>query len=281
MTAGVFAMVLGAALLHAAWNALVKVNADRLVLVAIMQASQIALALLVVPFVALPTAESWPYILASTALNTAYFLFLIGAYRYGDLSHVYPIARGVAPLIVAVLSVAVVGEVLNSQATLSVVLIALGIMSLTLTRGAEGFRQPKAMLYAVGTGVFIAGYTVVDGMGARLAESAHSYTFWVHLLNGIPIVLLALYLRRGQVTQSLRSSWKLGALAGIVSLVAYWIVIWAMTQAPMAMVSAVRETSMVFAVLFGVFFLKERLNLARLASIGTTLIGTVMLKLSK
>ena len=281
MTAGVFAMVLGAALLHAAWNALVKVNADRLVLVAIMQASQIALALLVVPFVALPTAESWPYILASTALNTAYFLFLIGAYRYGDLSHVYPIARGVAPLIVAVLSVAVVGEVLNSQATLSVALIALGIMSLTLTHGAEGFRQPKAMLYAVGTGVFIAGYTVVDGMGARLAETAHSYTFWVHLLNGIPIVLLALYLRRGQVTQSLRSSWKLGALAGLVSLVAYWIVIWAMTQAPMAMVSAVRETSMVFAVLFGVFFLKERLNLARLASIGTTLIGTVMLKLSK
>lgn len=281
MTAGVFAMVLGAALLHAAWNALVKVNADRLVLVAIMQASQIALALLVVPFVALPTAESWPYILASTALNTAYFLFLIGAYRYGDLSHVYPIARGVAPLIVAVLSIAVVGEVLNSQATLSVVLIALGIMSLTLTRGAEGFRQPKAMLYAVGTGVFIAGYTVVDGMGARLAESAHSYTFWVHLLNGIPIVLLALYLRRGQLTQSLRGSWKLGALAGLVSLVAYWIVIWAMTQAPMAMVSAVRETSMVFAVLFGVFFLKERLNLARLASISTTLIGTVMLKLSK
>ena len=281
MTAGVFAMVLGAALLHAAWNALVKVNADRLVLIAIMQASQIAVALLVVPFVAVPTPESWPYIWASTALNTAYFLFLIGAYRYGDLSHVYPIARGVAPLIVAVLSVAVVGETLNSQATLSIVLIALGIMSLTLTRGAEGFRQPKAMLYAVGTGVFIAGYTVVDGMGARLAESAHSYTFWVHLLNGIPITLLALYLRKGQVTASLRSSWKLGALAGIVSLVAYWIVIWAMTQAPMAMVSAVRETSMVFAVLFGVFFLKERLNLARLASIGTTLIGTVMLKLSK
>ena len=281
MTTGVFAMVLGAALFHAVWNALVKVNADRLVMIAIMQMSQVAVAMLVVPFVAFPTPESWPYIWASTALNTAYFVFLINAYRYGDLSHVYPIARGSAPLIVAVISVAIVGETLNRQAALSVVLVALGIMSLTLTRGAGGFREPKAMLYALGTGVFIAGYTVVDGLGARLADSAHSYTFWVHLLNGIPITLLALYLRRGQVFVSVRKSWKLGVLAGIVSLLAYWIVIWAMTQAPMALVSAVRETSMVFAVLFGVFFLKERLNLARLASIGTTLIGTVMLKMSK
>ena len=281
MTAGVFAMVLGAALLHAVWNALVKVNADRLALVALMQTSQIAVALLVVPFVAFPTPESWPYILASTVLNTAYFVFLINAYRYGDLSHVYPIARGSAPLIVAALSVAVVGETLNGQAALSVFLIALGIMSLTLTRGADGFREPKAMLYAVGTGVFIAGYTVVDGLGARLADSAHSYTFWVHLLNGIPITLLALYLRRGQVSESLRTSWKLGLLAGIVSLLAYWIVIWAMTQALLALVSAVRETGMVFAVLIGVFFLKERLDLARLASTGMTLIGAVMLKLSK
>ena len=281
MTTGVFAMVLGAALLHAAWNALVKVHGDRLVLIAIMQISQVAVALAVVPFVAFPTPESWPYIFASTALNTAYFLFLISAYRYGDLSHVYPMARGSAPLIVAVLSVAVVGEILSDQALLSVGLIALGIMSLTLTRGAQGFRDPRAMLYALGTGVLIAGYTVVDGLGARFAESAHSYTFWVHLLNGIPITLLALYLRRGQVSSSVRTSWKLGVLAGLISLLAYWIVIWAMTQAPLALVSAVRETSMVFAVLFGVFFLKERLNLARLASTGLTLIGTVMLKMSK
>jgi len=154
-------------------------------------------------------------------------------------------------------------------------------MSLTLTRGAGGFREPKAMLYAVGTGVFIAGYTVVDGLGARLADSAHSYTFWVHLLNGIPITLLAFYLRRGQISVLVRKSWKLGVLAGIISLLAYWTVIWAMTQAPMALVSAARETSMMFAVLFGVFFLKERLNLARLASTSITLLGTVMIKMPK
>lgn len=281
MSTGVFAMVLGAAVLHAAWNALVKVNADRLVMIAIMMASHVAVGLLVVPFVAFPTPESWPYIGASTVLNTAYCVFLIAAYRYGDLSHVYPISRGSAPLIVAVISIVIVGETLAPQAGLAVLVIALGILSLTLTRGAEGFREPRAMLYAVGTGVFIAGYTVVDGLGARLAESPHSYTFWVHLFNGIPITLLALYLRRGRILVAVRQSWKVGVLGGLVSLLAYWIVIWAMTQAPMALVSAVRETSMVFAVLFGVVFLKERLDLARLASTAVTLAGTVMLKMSR
>ena len=274
-------MVLGAAVLHATWNALVKVNGDRLVMIAIMMMTHVAVALLAILFVTLPTPESWPYIWASTALNTGYCVFLINAYRYGDLSHVYPISRGSAPLIIAVLSVAVVGETLSRQAGWSVVVIALGIMSLALTRGMAGFREPRAILYAVGTGVFIAGYTVVDGVGARLAESAHSYTFWVHLFNGIPITLLALYMRRGQVFVSVRKAWKVGVFGGIVSLSAYWIVIWAMTQAPIALVSAVRETSMVFAVLIGVVVLRERLDLARLVSMATTLIGTVMLKMSR
>ncbi|MCR9221356.1 MAG: DMT family transporter [Alphaproteobacteria bacterium] len=281
MTTGVFAMVLGAAVLHAAWNALVKVNADRLVMIAIMMMSQVGVGLLVVPFLAVPAPESWPFIAASAALNTAYFVFLINAYRYGDLSHVYPIARGSAPLIVAIVSVAIVGETLTRQAGLAVVVIGLGIMSLTLTRGTDAFREPKAILYALGTGVLIAGYTIVDGLGARLAGNAHSYTFWIQLVNGLPITLLALYLRRGRVLSSVRMCWKVGVLGGMISLVAYWIVIWAMTQAPMALVSAVRETSMVFAVLFGVFILRERLDLARLASIGTTLIGTMMLKMSR
>lgn len=281
MTTGVFVLVLGAALFHAAWNALVKVNGDRLVMVAVMMMSQFTVAVLALPFVAPPTPEAWPCFAASTALHTGYFLFLMAAYRYGDLSHVYPIARGVAPLIVAVVSVALVGETLSRQGALSVVLVALGIMSLTLTRGASGFREPRAMLYALGTGVFIAGYTVVDGLGGRLAVNAHSYVFWLNIFDGIPITILAVWLWRDQLRVQLRATWKPGVLAGLVSLLAYWIVIWAMTQAPMAMVSAVRETSMVFAVLFGVIFLKERLNLARLASTTITLVGTVMIKISR
>jgi len=246
-----------------------------------MMMSQAVIAILVLPFVEFPTPESWPYIFASTALHTAYFLFLVMAYRYGDLSHIYPVARGSAPLIVALVSVVFIGETLSRQATLSIVLIALGIMSLTLTRGASGFREPKAIFFALGTGVFIAGYTISDGLGARLADSAHSYVFWLNVFDGIPIILIAIYLRWGQVLTQVRTSWKVGVFSGIVSLAAYWIVLWAMTLAPMALVSAVRETSMVFAVLFGVVFLKERLNLARLASTTITLVGAVMLKTSK
>lgn len=281
MATDVFAMVLGAAFLHAAWNALVKVNVDRLVMVAIMIISQVVIVVLALPFVEIPPAASWPYIWASTALHTAYFLFLVKSYRYGDLSHVYPIARGSAPLIIAVVSVVIVGETLSRQATLSVVVIALGIMSLTLTRGACGFREPKAILYALGTGMFIAGYTIADGLGARLAESAHSYIVWLNIFNGIPTLIIVLCLRRDQFFVQVKASWKPGVLAGVVSLLAYWIVIWATTLAPLALVSAVRETSMVFAVLFGVFFLKERLNLVRLASIAISLFGAVMLKTSK
>lgn len=281
MTSGVFALVLGAALFHAAWNALVKVNGDRLIMIAVMMMSQATVAIMVVLFVAFPTPDAWLCIGASTAFHTAYYLFLVNAYRFGDLSHVYPVARGSALLIVAVMSTAIIGETLSRQATLAVALIALGIMSLTLTRGASGFREPRAIPFALGTGLFIAGYTVVDGLGGRLADSAHSYIFWLNLFDGIPITILALYLRRGQVFAQVRKSWKPGVLAGIISLFAYWIVIWAMTQAPIALVSAVRETSMVFAVLFGVFFLKERLDLARLASTVITLFGAVMLKLSK
>ncbi|NNE24614.1 MAG: EamA family transporter [Rhizobiales bacterium] len=281
MTGTVFAMVLGAALLHAVWNTLVKVNADRLVMMAMMMTGQAIIAVLVLPFVAFPTSAAWPYIWASTALHNGYYLFLIMAYRYGDLSHVYPIARGSSPLIVAFVSVVIVGEIMTRQATWSVALIAIGIMSLTLTRGASGLREPRAILFALGTGVFIAGYTIVDGLGARLAYSAHSYTFWLNAIDSIPLILVAAYLRRGQIRTHARSTWKIGMFAGVVSLIAYWIVIWAMTLAPMAMVSAVRETSMIFAVLFGVFFLKERLNLARLASTAITLFGVVMLKTSK
>lgn len=281
MTTTVFAMVFLAALLHAAWNALMKVNADRLVMVAMMMASQATIGLMVIPFVDFPPPEAWLYIAASTALHTGYFVFLILAYRYGDLSHVYPIARGVSPLIVAVVSVVFVGEVLSLESTISIVLIALGIMSLTLTRGIEGFREPKAILFALGTGVFIAGYTVADGLGARSSESAHSYVFWLTVFDGLPVILIAFFMRRGRIREQVRLCWKVGVLSGIVSLVAYWIVIWAMTLAPMAMVSAVRETSMVFAVLIGVFFLKERLSLVRVVSTAITLVGVVMLKASK
>ncbi len=281
MTTTVFFLVLGAATLHAVWNALVKVSSDRLAITAIMVMSQAAVAFVAVQFLPYPEPESWRYIAVSAVLSTAYGLFLIKAYEYGDLSHVYPISRGSAPLIVAVVSVVIIGEALSRQAGVSIAVITIGIMSLTFTRGTEGLREPRAIFFALGTGLFIASYTVVDGLGARVAGNPHSYAFWLHLLNGIPITLIAIYFRRKSVLEAARLSWKPGVISGVVSLVAYWIVIWAMTQAPIAMVSAVRETGMIFAVLIGVFVLKERLDLVRLASIVTTFVGALFLKLSR
>ena len=281
MTSAVFVMVLSAAVLHAVWNALVKLHGDRLVVMVMITVSGGIASLFLLPFVSFPAPAAWPYIWVSLVLHNAYYLFLVIAYRYGDLSHVYPLARGSAPLIVAGLSVLFLGETLTRQGFLSVAVIGLGIMSLTLTRGATGFREPRAVIFALGTGCFIAAYTVVDGLGARLAESAHAYTFWLLAIDTIPLATFVLWLRRGKAVQVVRRSWKVGVLAGLTSLVAVWLVNWALTLAPLAMVSAVRETSIVFAVLLGVVFLKERLDLIRLAAITTTLVGAVMLKGSR
>ena len=178
MTSTVFAMVLSAALLHAIWNALVKVHGDRLVVMAMITVSAGIISVFALPFVAFPAPAAWPYIWGSLILHNAYYLFLVMAYRYGDLSHVYPLARGSAPLIVAGLSVALVGESLTRQGFLSVGIISLGVMSLTLTRGASGFREPRAVLFALGTGCFIG---AVHGRRWSRRTSRREPP-WVHIL---------------------------------------------------------------------------------------------------
>lgn len=281
MTFSVFALVLAAALLHAVWNALVKVNGDRLVVVAVLMFSQSLICLTLLPFAGLPEAGAWPYILGSVVLHNGYCLFLVFAYRYGDLSQVYPIARGSAPLIVAVVSALVAGELLRPMAMLAVVLVTMGVMSLAFTRGARSVKHTRAVALALGTGLFIASYTVVDGLGARVNGNAHVYAFWLLGLHGIPFALLTACVRRRRLAPQLRVVWKSGVSGGVASLLAYWIVIWAMSLAPLAMVSALRETSVVFAVLFGVVFLKERLDPVRGGAIALTLAGTVLLRMSQ
>jgi uncharacterized membrane protein len=277
----VFLMVIGAAMVHATWNALVKADGNRLALIKIMSAAQLSLSLTLIPFVALPALDSWPYLIASPILNTGYMLFLNRAYQYGDLSHVYPLARGVAPLIVAAVSVGFLGEQLGFANRVAVVLIALGIASLSLTRGAKDLRDPRPVLYALATGGFISGYTIVDGLGARAAGTAHGYMVWLSIITALMTVASAHWLQQGRRQPVGRGTWNRGIISGLLSYGSSWLVIWALTLAPMAMVSALRETGIVFAVIIGVVVLKERLNLARLISIMLTLIGTTMLKVSR
>jgi drug/metabolite transporter (DMT)-like permease len=281
MPVEVFLMVLGAALVHATWNALVKADADRLSLIKLMSATQIGVSLCLIPSVSVPVADCWPFLLASSALNTGYMLMLNRAYQSGDLSLVYPFARGVAPLIVAFVSVVALRENLTYANQAAVLIIGLGITSLALTQRSTNLADVRPVVFAVGTGAFIAGYTIVDGLGARLAGNAHGYMVWLSLVTSIVMVACAHWLQRGQRVAIGRSTRYAGIAAGLMSYGSAWIVIWALTLAPIALVSALREIGVVFAVVIGVVILKERLSLSRLASIATTLIGTAVLKLGR
>lgn len=281
METHVMAMVVLAGVLHAAWNAFLKSSGDKLATLALIEGSAGIIALGALPFVPFPAAAVWPYLAASFLIHIGYHLLLVGSYHIGDLSHVYPIARGSGPLLVALVSVAVLGESMTRTGLLAVIIIGLGVMSLAFTKGAEGFRDPRPVIFALGTGCLIAAYTIVDGLGARQAGSPHGYTLWLFALNGPALVLILLLRRRGGTLRLLRQNWRLRLVAGVMSLVSYWLVVWALTLAPLALVAALRETSIVFAVLFGVVFLKERLSLVQLTVIATSLIGVVMLKLNR
>jgi uncharacterized membrane protein len=256
---------------------LVKTDGDRLSLIKLMSTMQVVVSVLFIPFFSIPAADSWPYLVASSVFNTGYMLMLNRAYGTGDLSLIYPIARGVAPLAVSVVSIAVLGENLSHANQGAVLLIGLGITSLALTQRPTRLIDLRPFLLALATGAFIAAYTIVDGLGARASGSAHGYVIWLSLVTSILIVGCVHWLQQGRgrrVAQRTRT-------AGMMSYASSWVVIWALTLAPLALVSALRETGVVFAVIIGVAVLKEPLSLSRLASVATTLLGTAILKLGR
>jgi drug/metabolite transporter (DMT)-like permease len=281
MSLGVFLMVLGAALVHATWNALVKADGDRPTLIGVMAATQFIISVALLPFVPVPMGAAWPFVVANTVLTTGYTLLLERSYRHGDLSLVYPLARGISPLIVATVTVFFLGERLTWSSQLAVLIIGLAVTSLALTRGASGLRDLRLVGLALTTGSFIGAYTIVDGIGARAAGSASGYMVWISLLSSMMITGWAGVMRRQAIAPISRRAWGAGIASALLSYGSSWMVIVALTLAPIPMVSALRETGIVFAVVIGVVFLHERLSLARLASIAATLVGTTILKLSR
>ncbi len=281
MTTKVFLAVLAAAALHAGWNALVKSGIDKRVAmtaVVLGHAPFALAALLVAPF---PDRASWPLLGASVALHVGYSLFLIRAYRLGDLSQVYPIARGVAPMLVAGVSMAALGVRLAPLELLAVASIAAGVMSLSLARRGDGRPNRGAATAALITGGFIAGYSLVDGYGARLSGSPVGY-FAVSAL-GATVVYSALMarLRPGTLRAAVRDGRRVMLVGGGASFVAYSLVMWAFTEAPIALVAALRETSILVAVLIGVLAFGEKLDLAKAAATMLTLFGAVLLRLAR
>jgi len=260
--------VLGAALLHAGWNALVKASSDKRLDTVGLSAGAGVMAFLLLPWLGAPARESWPWLAASAGVHVLYFLFLAGAYRWGELSYTYPVMRGGGPMIVALVGALVLGEVLALNQWLGVAFISAGILAF-----AAGAHDRRATAYAVANAVVIASYTLIDAEGARASGAPVSYTLWFFAANGVIITAVGLASRRGAVPPYLRKNWKRAALGGACSLGSYGIALWAMTQAPVALVAVLRETAVIFGAVLGALFLGEKMTPRRLAATGAVLAG--------
>ncbi|CRM16084.1 phosphonate utilization associated putative membrane protein [Pseudomonas sp. 24 E 1] len=267
-------LVLFAALLHASWNALLRAGNDRLWTMTVM-----CLAVAIVSTgiaLSLPStaAASWPYAVLSGVLHVGYNLFLVRSYKMGDLGQTYPIARGSSPILITLFALAFAGEAVGTSALLGIALVSGGIISLA-------FKQRKlavpSLPYALGTGFFIAAYSVTDGIGARLSGAPLAYTAWMCALWGVLMPLVYIGLRDARSLFTPRQGFVTALMGGLVSLLAYGIVIFAMSEAPMGAVSALRETSVVFAALIGYFFLGESLTVRKVLACVVIATGTILI----
>jgi phosphonate utilization associated putative membrane protein len=288
LSTGVVLAVLLGALLHAAWNALVKSSGDKQLDLALVHLLGALVSLPLLALVGLPPVAAWPFIGASLLIHIAYYITLNGAYQHGDLGSTYPIMRGSAPLLVALGSSTVLGESLTPAAWLGVAAVTVGVMLVGLARPAQALHHRRAIGFALANAVVIAAYTIVDGRGVRTtAEAGYStasYVVLLFVLDGIPYPALVYAQRRAAARQAMlayaRQRWPLATLGGLASLGSYWIALWAMTRAPVAAVSALRETSVLFATALSVWVLKERFGLQRACGAVVIVGGVVALRLS-
>ena len=277
----VFIAVIAAAVLHAVWNAVIKSGHDKHLGMTALVLGHAPIALVAAVIAPIPDAASWPYLIAGIVLHIGYQLFLLTSYRFGDLTQVYPIARGTAPMLVAGVSVVFLGVALSGSELLAILLIAIGVMSLSLVRQKDGLRNSRAAALAFTTGCFIAGYSLVDGLGARQAGTALGFYAWLSLANAGVFATIMAVAKPGLIRRIHVDAVPALILGGGASFIAYGLVIWAFTQAPIALVTALRETSIVFALLIGAFFLKERLDLAKVVSTVVTLSGAILLRFAR
>ncbi len=276
MTPAVVSIVLGAALLHATWNALLRSGADRFWSIVVMSVASATVSLPLTWILAVPARASWPYIGLSAVLQIIYCLFLVRAYREGDLGSIYPIARGSSPMLVTLGALVFAREKLSPIALLGVAMVSFGIIAMTFGRNRP---HVKSIMAALATGLFIAGYTVTDGIGSRLSGYPQSYAAWLFLFQGAPMPLVYMAMRGRLVIGPFDRETLKAAGAGVMSLLGYGAIIWALALSPMGQVSALRETSILFAVLLGRIFLGETLTWDRVVAGMTIAIGAICLSI--
>jgi phosphonate utilization associated putative membrane protein len=278
--------ILFAALLHAGWNALIKSGANKSLDTALIHSLGVLFAIPAALWFGLPPAAAWPYVIASSLIHIAYYAALAGAYRHGDLGLTYPIMRGTAPMLVAVVGTTVIGDHLSWRAWSGVVLLSVGVLTVGLARVASHPDNPghrgKALGFAMANACIIAGYTVVDGMGVRAAGDPFSYTAAIFLFDGLPYMALIIWRldrpARADAFRYMAGRVKLAIGGTVASLSSYGIALWAMTHAPVALVAALRETSVIFAALIGTLVLGERFGWTRAAGTGLVVAGVMTLR---
>lgn len=256
---------------------MVKGSGDRLLMLAAIRVVGLVVGLPVALLVPAPAAQSLPYLAGAACVHYAYYALLLNAYRVGDMSQVYPIARGISPLLVALLAAALAGEVLGPLSALAILLLSGGILVLALSGGH--FNRP-AVAFALLTGVAISGYSFLSGVGIRQSGSLLGYIAWLEIATGLGMGSVALARRRSAVVDFVRGQWRAGLAAGLLSVVGYGIALWAMSVLAMAPVVALRETSVVFAAIIGSVFMGEGFAGWRIVAAVAVVIGIVLLGIS-
>ena len=273
MTPTVTAAVLLAAVTHASWNALAHRITDKLVGFTLIAGGGMLIGLAAVPFVPFPAADAWPYLAVSAVVHLVYFVLLMRSFRLGDFGQAYPIARGTAPLVVTLLAAVFAHEVPDGWAAAGIALSCAGLTGVALW-GLRGRRPNWAAIgAALATGLSIAAYTVVDGLGVRASGSALGYIAWLMALEGIAVPACALYRWRGQFLAKVRPFAGVGLLGAALSVAAYGLVLWAQTRAELAPIAALRESSIIVGAAIGAVFFKERFGASRIAAAGLLVIG--------
>lgn len=272
--------VIAAAAMHAGWNVLVKLKLDRFLSMFLINSFMAMMGLVMLAIFPWPAAASIPYVVVSGALHLGYNLFLVRSYRTGDLSQVYPIARGTAPLLTLLVTWFAVHERIALAGAAGIGVLVAGIWLVSLGGRGRLRLDGMTLFFALGTSVFIAAYSVVDGLGGRASGSPSAYAALLFVLDGVLLAVIAFVSRGPAILRDVAPYWVSGLMGALLSGGAYWIVIWAMTEAPIAAVAALRETSIFFVVLLSVRVLKETVTLTRIGGALLIVAGAVLLRLS-
>ncbi len=271
-------VVLFAAMMHASWNAMIKSGLDKLTDTILLSVGAAVVSILIIPFLPFPAAASWPWLGFSIFMQVAYYCLLASVYKKGDFSFAYPLMRGSAPLFTAIATTLLLDETLSKQGWLAILMICGGIICLFIDNLFKKSIQQSVVFLALLNATVIAAYTLLDGMGVRVAGNTLSYILWVFLLNGLGMIGVGFFVQPQKMKQLPPSLWLKGLMSGSLSLCSYGLALWAMTKAPIALVAGLRETSILFGMAIATFFLKERFGIARFFAVVMIMAGVILMK---